>query len=120
MVLYKNKPRGVEMGEQMSSLNGSIIYEAALVTNVPIKRLSLYVLWIRQAQNFDVIWRKTAQNISNFPTPQCLFTLYKPWSCLTVQNSNKVLQMMLHNEQQPIFLNSEPCTLVSYDFSLCR
>lgn len=37
---YKNKPRGVEMGEQMSFRNGSIIHEAPLVTNVPIKCLS--------------------------------------------------------------------------------
>lgn len=44
MVLHKNKPRGVEMGEQMSSLNGSIIHEAALVTNAPIKRLTLSVV----------------------------------------------------------------------------
>lgn len=70
-LLCESKPRGVEMGEQMSSLNGSIIHEAALVTNAPIKRLTLsYMLWIRRAQNVDAIRCKIPQDILNFLAPR--------------------------------------------------
>lgn len=56
------------MGEQMSSLNRSIMHEAALVTNAPIKRLSLYC---------GLDKPNVPQNISNFPTPQSASNIFK-------------------------------------------
>lgn len=66
---------GVEGNEflEMSSLEGSIIHEAALVTDTPVKRLSLSPgLGTKQNPNFDTTRFKNPVKLSTFQHLSCL------------------------------------------------
>lgn len=67
MVLDKNKPVGVEGGWRwtlMSSLNGSIIHEAALVTSAPIRRLTPTILC--GGSDLERVWFKKKKKRPSF------------------------------------------------------
>lgn len=66
---------GVEGNEflEMSSLEGSIIHEAALVSDTPVKRLSLSPgLGTKQNPNFDTTRFKNPVKLSTFQHLSCL------------------------------------------------